>query len=354
MLYGVYAAATVAGLLGSMALCGALPDTPASMVIPLGVTVGLLSASMTSAYKRGLNDGQSNQGDGIRRGYLSRRRNRRRRRGKSSTGPLNSRLFGSSCISPYRNTTNWMGGPITGSLFPCLEPICDNETPLAMRWAAGRWQSCGDCRATRRRFPKAPVGFLSPRRGAIHSVAGCRRRPPPTAGRSSQADLRARVVSLAGTSPLRRSPFDSRATALRIPLRNTSGAFLFDSTSTTRNNDSLVCDESRSTMVFSSAASSVSRSSLRSCETWKSRRTAATTPTSSSTESLRASTSTLSGSTNPSSNIVCQTLTAPCTRLMKAVLVATSSFWATIRRPTSGRLRPSRTHRKIRCQNSLN
>jgi hypothetical protein len=60
MLYGGYAAATVAGLLGSMALCGALPDTPASMVIPLGVTVGLLSASMTSAYKRGLSDGQSN------------------------------------------------------------------------------------------------------------------------------------------------------------------------------------------------------------------------------------------------------------------------------------------------------
>lgn len=61
MLYGGYAAATVAGLLGSMALCGALPDTPASMAIPLGVTVGLLSASMTSAYKRGLSDGQSKQ-----------------------------------------------------------------------------------------------------------------------------------------------------------------------------------------------------------------------------------------------------------------------------------------------------
>jgi len=61
MLYGGYAAATVAGLLGSMALCGALPDTPAGMAIPSGVTVGLLSASMTSADKRGLNDGQSKQ-----------------------------------------------------------------------------------------------------------------------------------------------------------------------------------------------------------------------------------------------------------------------------------------------------
>jgi len=59
MSYAGYAAATIAALLGSMALCGALPDAPASMAIPVAVTLGLLSASMTSAYKRGLSDGQS-------------------------------------------------------------------------------------------------------------------------------------------------------------------------------------------------------------------------------------------------------------------------------------------------------
>lgn len=60
MPYAGYSAATVAGLLGSMALCDALPDTPASMTIPMAVTIGLLSAAMTTAYKRGLSDGQSN------------------------------------------------------------------------------------------------------------------------------------------------------------------------------------------------------------------------------------------------------------------------------------------------------